>query len=138
MKTPRSPYEKVGDLVFLGRTIDKIRYKAAGTLREDFHELMGKGFDARIMTYLELDYDEFAAFVRSGASDEQCAAFCANKGRRLNDDLILIWNDFACKRGYRDSATDRLEDFKKQSNFSHRSDLTTIFEYMEVDENRKP
>ncbi len=138
MKTPRSPYEKVGGLVFLGRTIDKIRYKAEGVLREDFHELMGKGFDARIMSYLELNYDEFAEFVLSGASDEQCATYCSGKGRRPNDDLILIWNDFACKRGCRDSASARLEDFKKQSNLSHRADVTTIFEFMEVDENRKP
>lgn len=65
-KTPRTPYEKLGGLYFLGRTIDKIRYRQAGSLRPDFFDLMGKGFDARLMGYLELDYEAFSQFVRTG------------------------------------------------------------------------
>src|SRR3954462_14390814 len=76
LQTPRCPYDKIGGLVFLGRTIDKIRLKAAGKLRPDFFELMGDGYDARIMGYLNLDYSKFAAFVLSGASDEECWQYC--------------------------------------------------------------
>jgi hypothetical protein len=72
LKTPRSPYDQVGGLTYLGRCIDKIRLKEAGQLRPDFYELMGKGYDARIMSYLELDYEKFAEFVLTGATDEQC------------------------------------------------------------------
>lgn len=137
-QTPRSPYEKLGGLVYLGRTIDKIRLKHAGELRPDFFELMGKGFDARIMDYLGLDYATFAAFVLGGATDEQCVAYCAAHGRALSENALVIWNDFACKRGFNDSATTALENFKAGSGLSGRTDLTTIFEYMEVDEGRKP
>jgi hypothetical protein len=85
LKTPRTPYEKVGGLYYLGRCIDKIRLKQANQLRPDFFELMGKGFDARIMGYLELDYTKFAEFVLTGATDEQCRDHCVQHGRKMND-----------------------------------------------------
>lgn len=137
-KTPRSPYEKLAGLYFLGRTIDKIRLRQTGELRPDFFELMGKGFDARIMAYLELDYAVFAEFVRSGATDEACAAYVREKGRPLNEVTTLIWNDFAGKRGWRDSGTEILERFKAESGLSSRTDILTFFEYWDVDEGRKP
>jgi hypothetical protein len=137
-KTPRSPYAKLGGLVFLGRTIDKIRLKKSGELRPDFYELMGKGLDGRIMDYLGLDYAKFTELVLGGATDEECVAYCAANGRNLSENALVIWNDFASKRGTNDSASSALEKFKAGSGLSHRADLTTIFEYMEVDEGRKP
>lgn len=138
LKTPRSPYEKVGGLYFLGRSIDKIRLKQSQQLRPDFHEMMGKGFDGRIMGFLELDYEKFAEFVRTGATDEQCWEYCQQHGRKLNEQTTLIWNDFASKRGWRDSASELLVKFKTESNLASRDDLQTLFEYWEVDEGRKP
>ncbi|MBK9990832.1 MAG: DUF5069 domain-containing protein [Verrucomicrobia bacterium] len=72
----------MGGLYYLGRCIDKIRMKQANQLRPDFFELMGKGFDARIMGYLELDYGQFTAFVLTGAADEQCWEYCVQHGRK--------------------------------------------------------
>ncbi|BET67619.1 hypothetical protein ASA1KI_25370 [Opitutales bacterium ASA1] len=138
IETPRSPYEKIGDLVFLGRTIDKIRLKAAGRLRPDFFALMGDGYDARIMNYLKLDYAAFAEFVLSGASDAECWQYCVRNGRKLSDVDVLIWNDFAAKRGWRDSVSGLLEKFKAESGLAGRDDIQTFFEYWEVDEGRKP
>lgn len=138
MKTPRSPYEKLAGLNFIGRTIDKIRYRQAGELRPDFFALMGDGYDARIMAYLNLDYDRFAAFVRTGATDEQCADYIEREARPLDDVARLVWNDFAVKRGWRDGASELLEKFKADSGLADRSDLKTFFEYWEVDEGRKP
>ncbi len=137
-KTPRTPYEKIGGLYFLGRTIDKIRLKAAGQLRPDFFKLMGDGYDARIMNYLRLDYAAFTAFVLTGATDEQCWDYCVQHGRPLGDIDVLVWNDFASKRGWRDSVSGLLEDFKAKSGLGNRPDIQTFFEYWEVDEGRKP
>ncbi|MES2983499.1 MAG: DUF5069 domain-containing protein [Verrucomicrobiota bacterium] len=135
--TPRSPYDKIGGLVFLGRTIDKIRLKAKNELRPDFYELMGGGFDARIMGYLELDYTKFAEFVLTGTSDAECWNYCVKNGREPNDLTTLIWNDFACKRGWSDSGSETLKKYKEESGFANRDDIQTFFEYMEVDEGRK-
>ncbi len=137
MKTPRTPYEKVAGLYYLGRAIDKIRFRQANELRSDFFELMGKGFDARIMTYLGLDYTEFAEFVRSGATDADCAEYVQRKAKNLNEVTALVWNDFAAKRGWKDSASEILEKFKAESGLASRTDIQTLFEYWEVDEGRK-
>ena len=123
--------------MFLGRTIDKIRLKASNELRPDFFALMGGGFDARIMAYLELDYAKFSDFVLSGASDDECWSYCIKNGRKLNDHTILIWNDFACKRGWTDSGSELLAKFKYESGLAARNDIQTFFEYWEVDEGRK-
>ncbi|HND61661.1 MAG TPA: DUF5069 domain-containing protein [Opitutaceae bacterium] len=136
-QTPRSPYDKIGGLYFLGRTIDKVRLKAAGRLRPDFFKLMGDGYDARMMKYLRLDYATFAAFVLTGASDEECWQYCVQHGRALSENDVLIWNDFASKRGWRDSVSDLLEQFKAGSGLGNRPDIQTFFEYWEVDEGRK-
>lgn len=137
-KSPRSPYDKIGGLVFLGRTIDKIRFKAVGHLRPDFFALMGDGYDGRIMKYLSLEYAKFAEYVLSGASDEECWQYCISNGRKLSDVEILIWNDFAAKRGWKDAASELLEKFKAGSGLAGRNDIQTFFEYWEVDEGRKP
>ncbi len=138
MKTPRSPYEKLGGLFFFGRSIDKIRLKAKGELRADFYEMMGSGFDARLMNFLGLKYAAFAEYVQAGHTDTEIAEWAFTNGRRLNDDEILIWNDFSSKRGWNDSASERLAQFKRESGCGDRTDLITLFQYMEVDEGRKP
>jgi len=137
LKTPRSAYEKIGGLVFLGRTIDKIRLQAAGQLRPDFFALMGDGYDARIMGYLNLSYPKFAEFVLAGASDDECWQYCVQHGRKVTDLDLLIWNDFAAKRGWRDAVSGLLEKFKAESGLGGRTDIQTFFEYWEVDEGRK-
>ena len=61
----RSPYAKVGRLVYFGRMIDKIRLHARGTLPADYINNLGKAFDARCCTFLRVNYDELTAHVLS-------------------------------------------------------------------------
>jgi hypothetical protein len=56
----------------------------------------------------------------------------------MNDLTTLVWNDFASKRGWHDSASELLGKFKTESGLASRDDLQTLFEYWEVDEGRKP
>ena len=137
LKTPRCPYIKVGGLFFLGRTIDKIRLKEANLLNPDFFELMGAGFDGRMMDYLGLRYVDFAEFVLSGASDDQCWDFCVKNGRTINDLAVVVWNDYSSKRGWRDSGAETLAKFKSDANLSHRNDIQTFFDFWAVDEGRE-
>ncbi len=85
-----------------------------------------------------MDYAQFTEFVLTDATDEQCWDYCVQHGRKINDLTTLIWNDFASKRGWRDSASELLAKFKAESGLSAREDLQTLFEYWEVDEGRKP
>lgn len=61
MKIPglRSSYEKVGDIVYFGRMLDKIRLHASGRLPEGYN-LGTKGwtwFDPRCTRFLSVEYE---------------------------------------------------------------------------------
>ena len=97
----RSGYVKVGGLFHFARMCDKIRLYAEGKLPEDYHSLLGDGFDGRTVRYLRVDYDALKALVLEGASDEAALQWCFDHGRTLSDEDILIFNSFMSKRGYR-------------------------------------
>ncbi|HNC24604.1 MAG TPA: DUF5069 domain-containing protein, partial [Opitutaceae bacterium] len=67
----------------------------------------------------------------------ECWQYCVQHGRALSENDVLIWNDFASKRGWRDSVSDLLEQFKAGSGLGNRPDIQAFFEYWEVDEGRK-
>ncbi len=57
MKYPRSPYDKIGGIVYFGRMLDKMRLKAAGELHPDLEENVGIGFDKRCVDFLGVSYE---------------------------------------------------------------------------------
>jgi hypothetical protein len=135
---PITAYAKTGGLYFFPRTLDKIRKHARGELHEEHHEFLGKGFDGRLCHFLGVSYDALKARTLAGGTDEDIFAWCQQHGRVITDVDVLIWNGFAAKRGWRDDATPGLEKNKADSGLAHRSDLTTYFDYYEVDEGRSP
>ena len=70
----RSPNEKVGGLFYFGRMLDKIRLHARGELPPDYHENLGKGFDEKCVTFLQINYDQLVERVKRGGSDEEILA----------------------------------------------------------------
>jgi hypothetical protein len=136
MRYPRSPYEKVGGIVYVGRMLDKIRLKAAGELPPDLHQNLGIGFDKRCVDFLRVSYQELAARVADGLSDADALEWCFTTGRRPTDEEILVWNEFMRKRGWNDEATETLDRRKTESGLSDREDIRTMFDYIEVDEGR--
>jgi len=137
MQTPRSPFDQVGGMVYFARMLDKIRLSASGRLHHDFRENIGIGFDGRCTRYLHVDHAMLVDRVLKGGSDEEILEWCFANGRRLNQEEIFVWNQFMTKRGWRDDASEELEEYKKSSGLSHLSDLSTFFEFFEVDEGRR-
>jgi len=137
LKSPRSPYERVGDLVYFARMLDKIRLHRAGLLRSDYHENLGAGFDGRCTRYLHVDYAKLVDRVNHGGSDEEILEWCFATGRRLNAEEVFVWNQFMTKRGLKDDASEELQDFKLAAGLSHRRDINTFFEFFEIDDGRK-
>lgn len=135
---PISAFLKLGGLLFLPRSLEKIRQHARGVLHEDHHEYLGKGFDARLCHFLGIGYDALKTRVLAGGTDEEILAWIQQHGRKLNEIDLMIWNGFVAKRGWRDDATPTLERQKAESGLAHRSDLLTFFDYYEVDEGRAP
>lgn len=134
----RSPYLKVGRLVFFGRMLDKIRLHAAGRLPpEDYAANLGKGFDGRCCGFLRVNYDELKARAMAGGTDEEILAWCHEKGGLRTDDECEIWNGFMMKRGWRDEAAGILAKRIKESALES-APIMTMFDYLDFDEGRDP
>lgn len=135
-KHPRSPYDKVGGIVYFGRMADKIRLHAAGELHPDWAENMGVHFDKRCTDFLRVEYADFAAVVRGGLDDAAALAWCYANGRKPSDEEIEVWNGFMMKRGWRDEGAKRLGERKAEGGFAGRDDIATMFDYIDADEGR--
>src|SRR5580700_551962 len=104
----RSPYDKVGRLVFFGRMLDKIRLHSAGRLPAEYHANLGDStpglFDTRCCEFLRVGYAELKQRVLEGGTDEAVLAWAEEKGGRRSDGECLVWNAFMMKRGWHDDA----------------------------------
>jgi hypothetical protein len=128
----RSSYEKVGDIVFLGRMLDKIRLHAQNKLPKDYNR--GIGFDGRVCRFLCVEYPSLIEQVLAGGADEKILEWCINRGRKPTEEEILVFNAFMTKRGWRDETSDDLEQMKRERGFAHRTDIQTFFDFHKADE----
>jgi len=136
MKTPRTPHDTIHGLVYFPRMVEKIRLHAAGELAEDCIPNLGKGFDDRCCKFFGVSYDELAAQVKAGLSDEAVWDWAAECGVQPTAEQIEIWNGFMTKRGWRDDASEILIRRKKESGFETRDEIQTMFDYIDADEGR--
>lgn len=140
MKIPglRSPYEKVGGLVYFGRMLDKLRLRAAGKLPADYN--VGTRdwyfFDARCTRFLGVRYSDLRRRALAGGSDLQLLRWCFRHGRKRTAEEVAIWNTFMMKRGWNDEASGGLEEEKRAAGLGARKDIVTWFDLFDVDEGR--
>jgi hypothetical protein len=137
MKTPRTPHDTIHGLVYFPRMVEKIRLHASGELAEDCIPNLGKGFDDRCCKFLGVPYDELAAQVNAGLSDEAVWDWAVKRGAEPTAEQIEIWNGFMTKRGWRDDASEILIRRKKESGFETRDEIQTMFDYIDADEGRE-
>jgi len=134
----RSPYAKAGGIYYFARMLDKIRLHAAHQLPAEFQPNLGTGFDGRALSFLWIEYPALVERVKQGGSDEEILEWAFNQGRRPSAEEIEVWNDFMRKRGWNDEAAERLAQRKRESGLEARSDIETMFDYIDADEGRDP
>jgi gluconokinase len=133
----RSPYDKVGGLVYFGRMLDKIRAHAKGELPADWVPNLGKGFDGRCVRFLGISYEDLKARVLEGGTDDEILDWTFQHGHRPSEEQIEIWNEFMRKCGWNDDVTPTLERRKRESGLANRDDIQTMFQYIDADEGRE-
>ncbi len=135
----RSPYSKVGRIVYFGRMLDKIRLQAAGKLPADYQANLGKGFDGRCLAFLRIKHDDLKAHVLANptASDAEILAWAEQRGGRRDDEECEVWSGFMMKRGWRDEGAEVLARRIKESALEAKP-ITTMFDYLDFDEERDP
>ncbi len=146
----RSPYARVGRLVYFGRMLDKIRLHARGALPADYVENLGEPatkptvFDGRMCRFLRLTHSEIGAQVLAdaSASDADILAWAEARSAAAghtprSDEECEIFNAFLAKRGWRDSGAAVLAQRIAESGLEGRP-VETMFDYLDADEGRDP
>lgn len=136
----RSPFDKIKGLVYFGRMLDKMRLAATGKLPPAWLAMRGttkpNSFDSRCCRFLQIDYAALEAEVRKGQkTDEELLEWAFLHGRRPTEEEIEIWNAFMTKRGWRDDATERVNERLAEIGLPPGS-IQTAFEFIELDEGR--
>ena len=144
----RSPYAKVGRIVYFGRMLDKIRLHAAGKLPADYVSNIGDAkprmFDTFCCAFLGISHAALTAQViaiadDTPATDETLLAWAHAHGASRTDEECDIWNAFMCKRGWRDEARARLQMRIAESGAALAGKtIETFFDYLDADEGRDP
>ncbi len=134
----RSPHVQTGGIVYFARMLDKARLHAAGQLPADYQPNLGGGFDARCVDFLHVKYDELIARALRDHRDEETLEWAFGQGRRPTEQEIEVWNGFMTKRGWNDDITPMLRRRLKEGGFEDRTDIETMFEYIDLDEGRDP
>lgn len=132
----RSPSAKIGGLVYFGRMIDKIRAQARGTLPPEYQQNLGRGFDHQCASLLGVNYEALVERVLRGGEDDEFLEWCYSFGRRPTEDDMFVWNEFMRKRGWNDDITETLKRRKKESGMAGRSEIETMFAFIDADEGR--
>ena len=137
---PKSPNEKTKNgMVYFPRMLDKIRLHARGELHEDYHKNLGamRAADGACCNFLRINYTDLRERVLQGGSDEEILEWCFEKGRRLNEGDLVVWNGFASKLGWRDFMTPRFQELKKEQGVADRQDIACVPDLMDFEEGRK-
>ena len=144
----RSPYARVGRLVYFGRLLDKIRLHAAGALPPDYLENLGDAkptvFDGRICRFLRVPFAELQARVLAepAASDAEHLAWVEARAVAAGhpprtDEECEIFSAFLSKRGWRDAGSALLAQRAAEPAVTGRP-ISTMFDYIDFDEGRDP
>ena len=135
---PKSPKEMTKGMMYFPRMLDKIRLQARGELGEDYQGHLGKPktADAACTNFLRVNYGVLTQRVLKGGTDEEILDWCYTNGRRLNEGDLIVWNGFVSKLGWKDFASPLLDEAKQKQGISDRSDIGTIAELIDFEENR--
>ena len=125
-------------MMYFPRMVDKIRLHLRGELQEDYQENFGalKAADGVCCNFLRVHHRDLIERVKQGGTDEEILEWCYEKGRRLNEGDLVIWNQFMEKFGWNDFQTPVLEKLKQDLGIAHRDDIQTIGDLMDFEEKR--
>jgi len=133
----RSPGLKVGGIVYFGRMLDKIRVHAKGELPADYLPKLGSGFDGWCVDFLGIAYPDLVNRVKEGGTDEEILQWCFQRGRKPTDGEIYVWDEFMRKRGWDDELSETLIRRLKEAGMAGRSEIRTMFNFIDADEGRE-
>ena len=138
---PRSPREKVGGMVHLGRLFDKIRMRHKGLIQD--YNYLTAGFDKYLLDTLNLKGEDLERRVMQGGTDDELFAWVQANGKTLSEAEIRMWYSRVLAGEPKDDAAierfrARLVDIaaKRGVPVEQLPTITTWAEAIELDEDR--
>ena len=125
-------------MMYFARMLDKIRLHSRGQLSPEYHPNLGKPktADGACTNFLRVTYSALCERVGQGGSDQEIVEWCYEKGRRLNDGDLVVWNAFVSKLGWNDFATPNLQKGKIEWGAAARDDISTMGQLIDLEEGR--
>ncbi|MGI8423685.1 MAG: DUF5069 domain-containing protein [Chloroflexota bacterium] len=132
---PRSPYDRVGNVSFLGRAIDKMRAHIDG--KSGAYNAK-TGFSTQLFDLFGVTADEFEEIVKANDSDEQVFKVLSAR-RPLAAKEIEEWNERCETRRPTDEAgTARHRKMLEDAGFGDRvGDVVTMYDRLDLDDGRE-
>lgn len=123
-------------LMHLPRLLEKIRRHWEGRLSPEYAKTLGRGFDDLLCQHLDVPFPALleAVRTRAGAGDLDARLLEIFPG----DLRVHEWNRKLVQRGLAGYSKERLEIRKRELNLTHRNDILTMCDLLEVAEGRLP
>lgn len=134
-----SPYDQVGGIVYFPRMLSKIRLHAKGELPQEYVDFIGDKqgmFDWRCILFLGIGYGALVERTLTGGSDEEVLEWVFQNGRKPTEQEVEVWNGFMTKRGWKDSASDRLRIRCEEAGYGPERGIEAMFGFIDADEGR--
>jgi hypothetical protein len=132
---PRSPYDRLGNITFLPRAIDKMRAYINGQHGAYNAKI---GYSTQLFDLFGVTADEFEEIVKANESDEEVLKVLLQR-RPLTDKEIEEWNERSETRRPTDEASQarhnkQLED----AGYANRvADVVTMYDRLDLDDGRE-
>ncbi len=123
-------------LMHLPRMVEKIRRHWAGELAAPYIPTLGRGFDDLLCRHLDVPFDDFLEALKacpSGGGLEEAVSRLLPEEVRAPE-----WNRKLVQRGLAGVSLERLDARKRELKLSHREDILTMCDLLEVNEGRLP
>ena len=128
---PRSPRERVGGYVILGRTIDKCRALLAEKIGEYHFDCP---LDNALFSFKEVKGDDFKTEIERGAIDEEMAAWLDKNGTYKSPAEVKEWSDGMEKFSMIDDPEKRDFFIAECEKLGLDPKKTTLFQWLETDD----
>jgi Domain of unknown function (DUF5069) len=132
---PRSPYLTLGGYIHLPRLIDKARFYRQGCLYGYNYKALG--FDKHLLSFLNIDGDEFEEVVNTLETDEAILDWIRSRGVHHSESEIASWNRRQIEK--RPDNPEKLARFRRilqEVGGSAESGVETYFDLIEFEERR--
>ena len=135
--SPRSPRETMDGWMYLPRYLDKIRLHLAGKLHADYQENFGKGFDGMWLKCAGVTHEQMMEVVKKTITDGLVCDWVHHNVKKSAADKAAHAKDMLGRPQPGDGAAQaRLKMRKEQCGGSHRDDVKTFVDVIDLDEKR--